>query len=65
MIRGTNKVSLETKKYPEFCKTFGPKQLIKSPTRVTPKPSNEKITQCEQINIGLSDHQMIFLYEKN
>ena len=27
------------KKYLEFCKTFGLKQLIKSPTRVTPNSS--------------------------
>ena len=33
-IKGANKVSSETKKYLEFCKTFGFKQLIKSPTRV-------------------------------
>ena len=38
-IKGANKVSSETKKYLEFCKTFGLKQLIKSPTRVTPNSS--------------------------
>ena len=62
------------KKYLEFCKTFGLKQLIKSPNRVTPNAStvidhiltntNETITQYGLINIGLSDHQIIF-YEKN
>ena len=36
IIKGTNKVSSETKKYLEFCKTLGLKQLIKSPTRVIP-----------------------------
>ena len=51
IIKGANKVSSETKKYLEFCKTFGLKQ---SPTRVTPNTSifldhiltntNEKIT---------------------
>ena len=35
MIKGANKVSSETKKYLEFCKTFGLKQLVKSPTRVS------------------------------
>ena len=34
-IKGANKISSETKKYLEFCKTFGLKQLIKSATRVT------------------------------
>ena len=66
IIKGANKVSSETKKHLEFCKTFGLKQLIKSPTRVTPNTSilidhiltntNEKITKCGTINIGLADH---------
>ena len=29
IIKSTNKVSFETKKYLEFCKTFSCKQLIK------------------------------------
>ena len=33
--RGANKVSCETKRYLQFCKAFGFKQLIKSPARVT------------------------------
>ena len=47
---------------------------LKFPTRVTPNTStlidyiltntNEKITQCGIINIGLSDHQMIFCTRK-
>ena len=55
IIKGANKVSSETKKYLEFCKTFGLKQSIKSRTRITPNTStlighiltntNEKITQ--------------------
>ena len=50
------------------------KQLIKSPTRVTPNiftlidhiltNMNKKIPQCELINIGLPDHQMIFCTRK-
>ena len=36
IIKGANKVSSETKKYLEFCRTFGLKQLIKLPARVTP-----------------------------
>ena len=48
------KYHAETKKYLEFCKTFDPQKLIKSPTRVTLNTStfidhiltntNEKIT---------------------
>ena len=69
-----NKISSETKIYLEFCKTFGLQQLIKSPTRVTLHitalidhiltNTNEKITQCGLINIGLYDYQMIFVREK-
>ena len=74
IIKSANKISSETKKYQGFCKTFGLKQLRKSPTRVAPNTStlidhiltntNEKTTQCGQINIGLSDHQMIFCMRK-
>ena len=39
IIKGANKISSEAKKYLEFCKTFGLKQLIKSATRVTPNTS--------------------------
>ena len=74
IIKGVNKVSSETKKYLKFRKIFGLKQLIKSPTRVTPNTStlidhiltntNEKITQCGLIDIGLSDRQIIFSTRK-
>ena len=72
--KSANRASFKTKKYLEFCQTFGLKQLIKSPIRVTPNTStlidhiltntNKKITQCGLINIGLSDHQMIFCTRK-
>ena len=39
IIKGANKISSETKKYLEFCKTSGLKQLIKSATRVIPNTS--------------------------
>ena len=65
IIKGANKVSSDT---------FGLKHLIRSTTRVTPNTStlidhiltntNEKITQCRLINIGLSDNQMIFCTRK-
>ena len=74
IIKVENKVSSETKIYLEFCKTFGLQQLIKSPTRVRLHTNalidhkltntNEKITQCGLINIGLYDHQIIFVREK-
>ena len=74
IIKSENRVSPETNKYLEFCKNFGLKQLIKSTTRVTPKTTtlidhiltntNEKITQCGLINIGLSGHVMIFCTRK-
>ena len=75
IVKGTNKISPEAKKYLEFWKTFGFKQLIQSLTRVTLSTSsslidhmlintNEKIAQCKLINVGLSDHQMIFCIRK-
>ena len=74
ILQCANKISLEAKKYLEFCKTFGFKQIIKSPTRVTLstssfidhilKNNNEKIAQCGLISVGLSDHQMIFCTRK-
>ena len=74
IIKVEHKVSSETKIYLEFCKTFGLQQLIKSPTRVRLHTTalidhiltntNEKITQCGLINIGLYDYQMIFVREK-
>ena len=39
IIKNANKISSEAKKYLEFCKTFGLRQIIKSPTRVTPEAS--------------------------
>ena len=58
------------KKYLEFCKTFGFKQMIQSPTRkliTTFSPidhiltnTNGKVAQCRLINVELSGHQMIF-----
>ena len=39
IIKDANKVSSQTKKYLEFWKAFGLKQLIKSPNRVTPNTS--------------------------
>ena len=74
IIKVANKISSETKKYLEFFKTFDLKQIIKSLTRVTTSTStlidhtqtntNEKITQCGLIDIGLSTDQIIFCTRK-
>ena len=70
LVKGTKKVSPEVKKYFEFRKAFGFKQIIQSPTRTILNTSslidhvltntNEKKAQCGLINVELSDHQMIF-----
>ena len=61
-------------KYKEFLSNFGLKQLIKSSTRITCNTSSlidhvltnaeEKISQSGVIDIGLSDHQLIFCTRK-
>ena len=62
------------KKYKEFLSTFGLKQLIRSPTRVTNNTSSlidhvltnseEKISQSGVLEIGISDHQLIYCTRK-
>ena len=62
------------KQYQEFISTFGLTQLIKHPTRITCETStlidhilinsNEKISQYGVIDIGISDHQMIYCTRK-
>ena len=61
-------------KYKEFISTFGIKQIISSPTRVTCNTSSlidhvltnveEKISQSGVLDIGISDHQLIFCTRK-
>ena len=69
MVKLTNKISSEAKRYLEFCKTFGFKQLIATIANQSSTQhislidhiltnTNEKIAQFELINVGLSDHQM-------
>ena len=60
--------------YREFCSLHGLTQIIKDPTRVTENTStildhiltnsHEKISQSGVLDIGLSDHQMIFYTRK-
>ncbi|MEO1917853.1 MAG: endonuclease/exonuclease/phosphatase family protein, partial [Candidatus Thioglobus sp.] len=61
-------------KYQEFCSLHSLKQLIKSPTRITENKSSlldhvltnysEKISQSGEIDIGVSDHQLIYCTRK-
>ena len=72
----SNCITLETnfKKYREFCSTFSLVQMINSPTRITTNSSSlndhiltnasDKITQNGVIDIGISDHQLIFCTRK-
>ena len=63
------------KQYREFCNLSNLKQLIESPTRITCSTTTlldhvltnceEKISQSGVIDIGLSDHQMIFCTRKH
>ena len=68
------RVPIGIKKYREFCALHGLTQLIKSPTRVTKNTStildhiltncSDKILQAGTMDIGLSDHQLIYCTRK-
>ena len=74
LLCSANKVSNGIKAYREFCSLHGLKQLIKTATRITKKSSslldhvitnsNEKVGNSGVIDVGLSDHQMIFCSRK-
>ena len=61
-------------RYQEFCSLHNLKQLIKSPTRITDNKSSlldhvltnslEKVPQSGVIDVGLSDHQLIYCTRK-
>ena len=63
-----------TKKYHECCTLFSLKQLIKCPTRVTGNNSSildhvlasfpDRVLQSGVIDIGISDHQLIYCTRK-
>ena len=67
-------LSLEIKKYTEFCLTYGFKQLIKGPTRTTRSTSTfidhiltntqEYISQSGIIDTVVSDHSMVYCTRK-
>ena len=60
----------DVKSYQEFCTIFGLKQLIKVTTVMTISSSTiinhilagdfERVTQCGVIDIGLSNHQLVY-----
>ena len=67
-------MSHEVKKYFQFCSLYGLEQLTKSPTRVTYSTSSlidhilttfpERVSQQGIIDVGLSDHQLIYCTRK-
>ena len=73
-ILNNKSVPSDVKRYQEFCTFFGLKQLIIVPTRVTTGSSTiidhvlasflERVTQSGVIDIGLSDHQLIYCTRK-
>ena len=64
----------DVKNYFNFCTMFGLKQLIESPTRITCSSSSiidhilasfpDRVTQQGILNVGLSDHQLIYCTRK-
>ena len=70
----SEKTPMGIKKYTEFCALHGLTQIIKKPTRITEKTSTlldhilvnskDKISQSGVIDLGLSDHQMIYCTRK-
>ena len=65
----------DVKSYYEFCTFFSLHQLIKVPTRITCNSATiidhilasypERVTQQGIVDVGLSDHQLIFCTRKN
>jgi hypothetical protein len=74
LIKKGQNLTDTTGKYKEFCSLHGLKQLITSPTRVTENTSTildhvltnsqDRVSQSGVIDIGLSDHQLIFCTRK-
>ena len=61
-------------KYKEFCQTFSLTEIIKEPTRITCSTStmldhiltnsSERVSQKGVIDVGISDHQLIYCTRK-
>ena len=79
IVRDNNTISSkflshDIKNYHQFCTMHGLKQLIQSPTRVTCSTSTlidhiltsapSRVSQKGVINVGVSDHQLIFCTRK-
>ena len=74
LIHKSSDTSNGIKRYKEFCSHHGLKQIINSPTRVTDKSSSlldhiltnsfPKISQHGVLDLGLSDHQLIYCTRK-
>ena len=70
----TQSMSPEVKNFFQFCSLYGLEQLIKSPTKVTCSTSSlidhiltafpERVSQQWKIDVGLSDHQLIYCTKK-
>ena len=69
-----NSISSLVNEYKDFCQKFLLTEIIKEPTRITCSTSSlldhmltnssEKISQKVVINIGISDHQLIYCTRK-
>ena len=69
-----NTMPHDVRKYQEFCNVFNLKQLISCPTRITCSCSTiighiiasypKRVSQKGIIDIGISDHQLIFCTRK-
>ena len=70
----SNIIPYDVRKYQEFCNVFNLKQLISCPTRITCSCSTiighiiasypKRVSQKGIIDIGISDHQLIFCTRK-
>ena len=70
----SNTIPYDIQKYQEFCDFFSLKQLITCPTRISYSSSTiidhiltsypDRVSQEGIINIGISDHQLIFCIRK-
>ena len=70
----SNTIPYDVRKYQEFCNVFNLKQLISCPTRITCSCYTiidhilanypDRISQKGKIDIGISDHQLIFCTRK-
>ena len=73
-LNGSTPIETILKKYKTFCSSFSLLQIINSPTRVTSNTSslidhiltnaNDKISNSGVIDVGLSDHQLVFCTRK-